>query len=773
MERYPELRTVRREADILAEQIGAHVGVKPKEVALHEAEARLGEDEIKYVPEVPAELPEITPLGVITEITAVDVEGAKLEDKSPVPEEKGVKHESKVPSIPIPHPEEAPGEADLTREETSAEPSEIETQVWKTEADDETVKPVGEERLIAEQVKLEQEIISEHAEEIQVKTEPKEKEPSTPFSEEAPTEAYIKEETTVDVQPESTVTLTEPPTVEQIEAVDEAIQPVDEEQAEAEPLVEFAETEEAPAVMIKERLTDAEEAVPTVGVKEEAEELAADEPSAEGEEAEEPKVSEFAAVAEVEEAEAVKQPVLEVEDITRVEDRMIEEAPAEVAPSVVPYEVKEEEPPLAEREELPAEVAAELPAEAKREKVLLLEEKFHVFEAFEVEEKILIVKARPPEDTAVATTTIEPRPAPIQPYFVLDRRTKLDERELLRVIPDATVSPPITARSRSVTRSALTTTLVEESTEEIGLIAQSDVLETTELNTEARLPAAVGRAPPARLIGEYFQAAATESGGVGRPEITGRKMPQHKRLRDQSTVTSSSAGSQTDKTSRASHERVERERGRLTTEQLLRSIKTAAAGLTRGDTEREIRTINYAVRPETDGASCNCCLCGDDASSWTPTSGRPQADARTPPSPSLAAAFKRALLPVKASHMIPYDRLCPACRAKVQAKVTRDKGRMEEIVERASRDKQTDAAAPRRAASRKRTVEKRDQWCLAKIPRRKVAEVAESRRKSDPSEEQQRSKKTDATPLTPSCICFQLEKPGAMPARKGNCYCAD
>lgn len=314
-----------------------------------------------------------------------------------------------------------------------------------------------------------------------------------------------------------------------------------------------------------------------------------------------------------------------------------------------------------------------------------------------------------------------------------------------------------------------------EAAQEVEIVARS--VQTELVTGEAPLP--VGRAPSARIISEYLKPAGLEARSVHRPEITGRKMLW--RLRDQSTVTTASAGSQTDKASRVSHDRVERERARLATDELLRSIKIAA-GRTRGDAEREIRTIHYDARLDDEAtatkraAVCDCCLCGNATSSLLTTEARSrvaQPDART--TTPLMAAFKRALVPLKTDHMIPYDRLCLDCKAKIQGKVMRDKRRIESIVEKVSQDRESyfeslpssSAGTCCHAVPLKRTVEKRDQCCSVKIPRRKP-ELAEQKRRCD-----QPTLAAEVKPLTPSCICFQLEKPIAGPMKKGNCYCAD
>lgn len=567
-----------------------------------EAEAKLDEDEIKHVPKVPTEVPEISPIedaqvksvispDIITKTTEVDIEQAKLVDKLIVPEKEEMKLEPKIPSIPIPFSEEAPVEADLTKEEISIEPAKvvlIETpQVQKIEVDDETTRTTDEERFIVEEAKpKEQEIIPEHVERIEEKTELEIKEPSIQLAylEKTPTKADLEKEVTADVEPaeaiappvhridepmkpveeklilekakqkveetiseyeeriegkaefeikepsapftdyeetpveadlKEKITVVKPPEtvpikpqVQQIEANDEAIQPVDEKQLieqvedkekekiildaekieteiedmlkdeaierEPEPPEEIIETEEVPPVTI-ETIEPAivEEAAITVDEREvekptvdevlprvdlpEMEELkpselpivaevpvAAEVPVvAEVPIIEEvPIISEVPIVAEIEETEALKQPVLEVE-ITKVKDKETEEAVEKVAPPVAPREEEDAELSLIKEEKLPAEVPvpAEPTVEVKRKEALLLEEKLYVFEAFKVDEKILILKAKVTESTEETTST-EPQPSAAKPYFVLDRRTKFEERELLRVIPEAMKPPP-------------------------------------------------------------------------------------------------------------------------------------------------------------------------------------------------------------------------------------------------------------------------------------------------------------------------------------------
>lgn len=316
--------------------------------------------------------------------------------------------------------------------------------------------------------------------------------------------------------------------------------------------------------------------------------------------------------------------------------------------------------------------------------------------------------------------------------------------------------------------------------------AETVETEVVQITTQTISTAASPRAPPIQIISEYLKpvelkASRTEIAG-DRPEITGRKMLWRKRLKDQSTITTTSTGSQTDKTSHVSHDRVvrdERERARVPTDELLRSIKIAA-GLVRPDTEREIRTINYGGWSEEVGrVACNCCLCGRTP---TPLSTgprleiQPQIDAKTATPPAVAA-FKRMFIRPKIDHPIPHDRLCPDCKAKIQSRMPREMHHVEKIIKKISRERKscdcaslTDKSC--RAIPRKGPIERRDQACLAKISKRKT-NPAEHKRKDDAQSIFEDSDKLTVEPLSPSCICFKLEKPSEGPIKKGNCYCAD
>lgn len=292
-------------------------------------------------------------------------------------------------------------------------------------------------------------------------------------------------------------------------------------------------------------------------------------------------------------------------------------------------------------------------------------------------------------------------------------------------------------------------------------------ISTSELHTQ-----------PVRIIDEYLKApelkASTEI-AEDRPEITGRKMVGRERLKDQSTVTTSNAGSQTDKTSRVSHDRVEREPVRVPTDELLQSIKIVVGGPTRSDTEREIRTINYRKRSDDDTAvACNCCLCGRIA---TPPSTKPrsqiqsQIDAKTA---TLAAiAFKRVLIAPKINRPIPYDRLCLDCKAKIQGRIPgSEKHRVKEIAKKISRENHIAAITSKSCGTDplRRTIEKKNQCCLAKIPKRKT-DVVEKKRKSDSETISKDARKAEMESSCSSCICSA--ESGVKSARKRNCCCAN
>ncbi|KYQ47121.1 hypothetical protein ALC60_13867 [Trachymyrmex zeteki] len=248
-----------------------------------------------------------------------------------------------------------------------------------------------------------------------------------------------------------------------------------------------------------------------------------------------------------------------------------------------------------------------------------------------------------------------------------------------------------------------------------------------------------------------------------------------KRLKDQSTVTTFSTGSQTDKTSHVSHDRVvrdERERARVPTNELLRSIKIAAE-LTRPDTEREIRTINYGGRSdETGRAACNCCSCGKTP---TPPLARPRLEVQpqidaTPPE---AIAFKRMFIRSKIDHPISHDRLCSDCKAKIQSRMPHERHHIKKIIKKISHDQESyGLSLTSKTILRKRLIEKKDQACLAKIPKQKINPI-EQKRKDDLQSILEDSEKSTVEPLSSSCICFKLEKTGVEPIKKGNCYCGD
>jgi len=386
-------------------------------------------------------------------------------------------------------------------------------------------------------------------------------------------------------------------------------------------------------------------------------------------------------------------------------------------------------------------------------------------------------------------------------YFLLARIIYQEQVIILNVRLLHLQRPPIeTARPVEIPQTVLQTEFIQAEVVQTEVmqsnIVQNEVVQTevvqtetvetevVQITTQTVSTAEPPRMSPIRIISEYLKpaelkASRTEIAG-DRPEITGRKMLWRKRLKDQSTVTTASTGSQTDKTSHVSHDRVvrdERERARVPTDELLRSIKIAA-GLTRPDTEREIRTINYGGRSEEMGrVTCNCCLCGKIP---TPPSTaprleiQPQIDTKTATPPAVTA-FKRMFIRPKIDHPISHDRLCPDCKAKIQSRMPREKHHVEKIIKKISSDQEsccyaTDKSC--RAVPRKRVIEKRDQACLVKISKRKT-NPGEHKRKDDLQSILEDSEKLTVEPLSPSCICFKLEKTGVEPIRKGNCYCAD
>lgn len=294
------------------------------------------------------------------------------------------------------------------------------------------------------------------------------------------------------------------------------------------------------------------------------------------------------------------------------------------------------------------------------------------------------------------------------------------------------------------------------------------------------------RTSPVGIISEYLKPAELKASSAkiagDRPEITGRKMLERKRLKDQSTVTTAGTGSQTDKTSHVSHERAvrdERERARVPTNELLRSIKIAA-GLTRPDTEHEIRTINYGGRTdEISKTVCNCCLCGKISSPLSIGSKlkfQPQIDAKTV-TPAAAAAFKRIFIPPKIDRPIPYNRLCPDCKVRIQAKMSHERYHIKKTTKKISRDQEsycgctTVTGRSCGAIYRTKAVDKRDQSCLAKIPKQKPA-VIEQTVKSDLQMILKDSNSLTVKPLSPSCTC-ELEKSDVKLPKNGNCCCPD
>ena len=347
-------------------------------------------------------------------------------------------------------------------------------------------------------------------------------------------------------------------------------------------------------------------------------------------------------------------------------------------------------------------------------------------------------------------------------------------------VPQTEVVQTEVIQSEVVQTKMMQTEIVQNEVNEQAKVVQTESIKTAVVQITSQ---AISTTEPPRIqnISEYLKpaelkASRTETAG-DRPEITGRKMLWRKRLKDQSTVTTSSIGSQTtDKTSHVSHDRVvrdERERARVPTDELLRSIKIATV-LARPDTEREIRTINYGGKSDEMGrTACNCCACGKTP---IPSSTRPRLEVQpqidaTPPA---AATFKRMFIRPKIDHPILHDRLCNDCKAKIQSKMPQEKHHVEKIIKKISHDQESCryvslTSKSCRAISQKRIIIKRDQACLAKISKQKINPIEQKRKDNLQSILEEKS---TVEPLSASCICFKLEKIGES-IKKGNCYCGD
>ncbi|XP_020291116.1 titin-like [Pseudomyrmex gracilis] len=485
---------------------------------------------------------------------------------------------------------------------------------------------------------------------------------------------------------------------------------------------------------------------------------------------------------EVQEIEAMEKPVLEAK---REEDKKMEEIPEELIPLTELTEKEKEEERTAKKEEVPKVIPPTRSlVEVKKETIpITIQEKSEIVEA----EKITPTTETKPMEEGMPALQIDLRVAP-QQYFII---AKIQEKEVIQILPVTTPQcmaccsrPPVetTAEPVAITR----TEVVQTEVKQVAEIAQTEITQTEIVQTEVAqteivqselvqistqtVSQIVEIAPPTRIISvEYLKSSELEtvvesSAEIvgGRPEITGRKMLEHKRLKDQSTVTTASTGSQTVETSHVSHERAvrdERERARVPTSELLRALKIAAQR-TRLDTEREIRTINYGKSDEMVRQHlCNCCLCGKTPSSMSssikPELQIPQIDTKITKSPT-AAALKRTS--PRIDSVISYDGMCPDCKAKLLSKMSEKKRNIEQIIKVISR--------------KKRIVEKRDQSCLAKISKRKTDSVKQ-KSKSDLPVTLEDTDKSDIKPLSSSCICFKTGKTGVGPTRKGNCYCAE
>ncbi|KYM93853.1 Zonadhesin [Cyphomyrmex costatus] len=486
-------------------------------------------------------------------------------------------------------------------------------------------------------------------------------------------------------------------------------------------------------------------------------------------------------------------------EIKKEKDEEIEEValPKKLIPTVeLPEE--EEEIPQVEKEEILTTVPLPKKPTPKIKKEIPEEEKP---EMVQIELKIPIAEIKLTE-MEVTTIPFDPRLV-AQPYLIV---TKIKEKE--QIIPtkppcylECCLRPPIeTTRQFEIPQTDVPQTEVVQ-TEVIQAevvqtkmmqteIVQNEVEQAKVVHTEAVKTEVVqitsqtiSTAEPSRIrnISEYLKPTELKAPRTeitsDRPEITGRKML--KRLKDQSTVTTSSTGSPTDKTSHVSHDRVvrdERERARVPTDELLRSIKIAA-GLTRPDTEREIRTINYGRRSdETGRAVCNCCSCGKTPTP-PPTRPRLEVQPQIDATPPAVAAFERMFIRPKIDHPISHDKLCSDCKAKMQSRMPRERHHVEKIIKKISHDQEScDSVSltgkTYHVVSRKRVIEKRDQACLAKIHKQKPNPI-EQKRKDDLQPILEDSEKSTVEPLSSSCICFKLEKTGVKPIKKGNCYCED
>ncbi|XP_011054371.1 PREDICTED: titin-like [Acromyrmex echinatior] len=482
------------------------------------------------------------------------------------------------------------------------------------------------------------------------------------------------------------------------------------------------------------------------------------------------------------------------EKIKKDEDEEVKEVPLpeEVRPIEL-FEKKEEEKILQmEKEEIPT-IAPLL----KKSKIKEVPEEKRP-EMIQIELKIPIAEIKSTEMEVPAI----PFDSRLVPYLII-AKIKEKEPQIIPAKPPCTEccsQPPIETTRQfeipqiDVPQTEIVQTEVIQSevvqtkmiqTEIIqNKVEQAKVVQTESVKTEVvqitSQTISIPEPPRIQSISEYsksteLKASRTEIAG-DRPEITGRKMLWRERLKDQSTVTTSSIGSQTDKTSHVSHDRVvrdERERARVPTDELLRSIKIAA-GLARPDTEREIRTINYGGKSDEMGrTTCNCCSCGK-----TPTSPstrprlevQPQIDA-TPPA---ASTFKRMFIRPKIDQPILHDRLCSDCKAKIQSKIPHERQHIEKIIKKICHDQEScryvSLTSKSCAISQKRIIKKRDQACLAKISKQKINPVEQKRKDNLQSILEEKS---TVEPLSASCICFKLEKTGAEPIKKGNCYCGD
>ncbi|KAL6433356.1 hypothetical protein ACFW04_006492 [Cataglyphis niger] len=834
--KHPDCYEVKKDADVLIEQVGAHVGIKPKEVeeekiitiTENKLEEVIEENEIKVNESVIIEtkLPDelIVPTNrklepptkneSIPVIPSLRIEEIPVEVKAPTepvaelqptkeeisvdvepPTTVSIENSFEYPTIPVkedllvpnavPNSKPVPYEIEIEKIEIEEAEEEIvkeivditkEVEIPQVDKVEENAvfedlidKELAIEKVINDKImeptEEEQILIAEKIEKKEEEIVPEEEKRDEEEVEDVPIKEVIEKENAVEEKVDERLPVSEEidesKYVEDVEIIPEIVSPAEDlvevEKIERELLI--VDAEEVPIsdrvsdkITINESLPSAKEPSITDVIPKEIKKVPTNRDIREIIEEKE----EIEAIEDIEiqpsvpEAiEDIKTPIQpsvpEVEIEKEISDRKIKEIPDVVTPSMKFFEKIEEEKemPSVEKEKISAKIA--LPTKEEKKIELINAE-------LKIETK--------PAEIEIPIIPIDPRLL-LQPYLII---AKIKERELMQAAP--TMKLPSKIVDNEIVKTDIIETEIVE-TELVGITTQT-------ISVEPR------RMPSTPVISEYLKPAEMKAPYTkftdDRPEITGRKMPSYKRLKDQSTVTTNSAGSQTDKTSRVSHDRVVRdERARVTADELLRSIKIAAK-LARPDAEREIRTINYGGRSDEmrGKVTCNCCQCGKIS---TPPSARPrmkvqpQIDAVKTPTPP-AAVFRHTFTPPKSDRPISYDRLCPDCIAKIQSKMMREKYH----IEKTSRDQASCGCSsldkPCCTGPRKREIEKKDQGSLVKMPKRKTNFV-EQKRKDDLQSILEDPEKIDIEPLSPSCICYKSGKISPGPMRKGNCYCGD